>query len=875
MSAKPDVLSPRQKRRRRQALSSPAYLSTPLDPEAMVTVPPCMSASPADSGYGSAESSPANLTESTSTASSENQPARSSNQLWMLGDGNGSEDLIDGSPSSEDSEERPRTRYLHRSPSPTLAIAARRMGAVTRKQQPHTLPLRSGHSRPRLPDSFVSDPITTPTQRRSNIGPSRASTSSVVRAYDRFIPYRTQSTDTLDRYKTGKGWKELTPKERILRHNDASEDAFVYRPRVVTPMASDYRQQSRSDGVPSPRVGSVLGPLDQNTSDVLERVASNGTVWAVGGLAPGGTAVDNGRGQLVRSSTNARLFRTSFRGSNPRRIEDSQKHEDRLAAALGLDRAQRTLDIRIPSRIAALHPNLSTHDVPTQWNGAEWVKEGSRISKLTRNPKSGQVLTIVEAEKITEGRTLPAAPFKVLDAPNLRDDFYCSILAYTPTCKTLAVGLGDMLYGWSETGGVKLLHARNHDDAHLTSIDFSSAQGGKAILAFGRSNRTLGLMSLLDDPDPDWPNGAMRNVAPMPRFEVDQPGAVTCLRWRPTTYKRPSLHPHNPGREVDTEDLLVGEDGGNVYYFVVEWPEKWEVSRDNWGGAITLIARISIHTQQICGLSWSPSGDLFATGGNDNLCCLYDVDHVLMEAPYEEEDEEPHVIVNRPLYRGSASPDPNEYADPRQYTAHYDPDPPIRRRVITLGRGTERYRWAHGAAVKAIAFCPWQEGLVATGGGSNDKCIHFFHTTSGAALATISVSAQVTSLIWSTTRREIAATFGYAAPEHSVRIAVFSWPECRQVAAIPWNGEHRALYAIPYPGGPDDVQEARTGTQPRASSRTAMEGCIMVASSDKSVKFHEVWSADKKAATGGVGMLGGSDILESLEGIDKEGDIIR
>ena len=54
-----------------------------------------------------------------------------------------------------------------------------------------------------------------------------------------------------------------------------------------------------------------------------------------------------------------------------------------------------------------------------------------------------------------------------------------------------------------------------------------------------------------------------------------------------------------------------------------------------------------------------------------------------------------------------------------------------------------------------------------------------------------------------------------------------------------------------------------------------MEGCIVVAASDKSIKFHEVWTSEKKATAGGFGMLGGSDILEGLEGIDKEGDIIR
>lgn len=198
-----------------------------------------------------------------------------------------------------------------------------------------------------------------------------------------------------------------------------------------------------------------------------------------------------------------------------------------------------------------------------------------------------------------------------------------------------------------------------------------------------------------------------------------------------------------------------------------------------------------------------------------------------------------------------------------------------------------KHRWEHTAAVKAIAFCPWRDGLVATGGGSHDKCIHFFHTTSGVTLATIAVHAQVTSLIWSNTRREIAATFGYAQPDHPYRIAVFSWPECRQVAAIPWEGEHRALYAIAYPQGPPDYRAARRATgRPRdrdqerrdrqkRRNRTAMEGGIVVAASDESIKFHEVWSGGKKATVGGPGLLGGSDILEDLEGIDKEGEVIR
>jgi len=214
---------------------------------------------------------------------------------------------------------------------------------------------------------------------------------------------------------------------------------------------------------------------------------------------------------------------------------------------------------------------------------------------------------------------------------------------------------------------------------------------------------------------------------------------------------RPSRNPRTPAALVKTEDLVVGDEIGNVYYYSVEWPDAWEVTRDAWSGSMTLLAKISIHTQQICGLSFSYDGAMFATGGNDNLCCLFQTHVVLQNTRDSPENEE--VFMGADGIRRVQT-----FAN--------------RGGVKEVKAGSERHQWVHGAAVKAIAFCPWQPGLVATGGGSNDKCIHFYHTTSGACLATISVAAQVTSLMWSTTRREICATFGYAQPEHPYRIAV-------------------------------------------------------------------------------------------------------
>ncbi|KAK7398108.1 hypothetical protein QQX98_012513 [Neonectria punicea] len=408
-----------------------------------------------------------------------------------------------------------------------------------------------------------------------------------------------------------------------------------------------------------------------------------------------------------------------------------------------------------------------------------------------------------------------------------------------------------------------------HSEAWLTSIAFSSTQGAKAILGIGQSDGSLILRSVYDG---------------LPRFEVQQPFPVACVSWRPACTLRPSKNPFNPGVLVQTEDLVVGDEMGNLYYYVVEWPMAWEVSRDTWPGAVSLVAKIAIHSQQICGLAWAPDGKLFASGGNDNLCCLFEVDRILEQSlVYPARNENVHLPRLEPFSfnMGASARDetrlsrhstmaPYLSARADENSAEVETFRTSLNTLRHLGSGLERHRWVHGAAVKAIAFCPWRRGLVATGGGSNDKCIHFFHTATGTALATISVSAQVTSLIWSTTRREIAATFGYAQPEHPYRIAIFSWPECKQVAAIPWEGQLRALYAIPYPRGPAYSKNHKGGA-------AAQEGCIVVASSDKSIKFHEVWSRERGTKIGGTGtgMLGGSDILEGLEGIDKQGGVIR
>lgn len=125
--------------------------------------------------------------------------------------------------------------------------------------------------------------------------------------------------------------------------------------------------------------GTVLSTRDNQDSDGPVRQFSHGTIWGVGGVAPGttgGSAIDNGRGQLVRTGTNARLFRTTFPSAKPKAEEELEKHGARIATALGLDRAQRVLGtnlLRCERDTSA--QGTSPRERHTDFDGVMWVKE--------------------------------------------------------------------------------------------------------------------------------------------------------------------------------------------------------------------------------------------------------------------------------------------------------------------------------------------------------------------------------------------------------------------------------------------------------------------------------------------------------------------
>ncbi|KAK8174032.1 WD40-repeat-containing domain protein [Phyllosticta citrichinensis] len=604
------------------------------------------------------------------------------------------------------------------------------------------------------------------------------------RCLDRFIPPRKSPTTSRETLRLSTPAENLSEVEKFTRQRHPEFDPFGQH----VPRSTRNQSYQNLQGAVRP---TGIGPSSPSPEGILaprhgSREVSNGAVWNVGGSAivtdsvPG---IPDGRGGMLSSGTNAPLHTTMFL-TQVDSESAQEEHERRLAHAMDIDTSSRVLgSFDKPGN----PPGEKTSRAPS-WINSQWIREGCTT---------------------------------ILDAPRLRDDFYCTVLAYSRTANCLAVGLAHSVYLWSETRGVGTPESINASyTAHVTSLSFSSSDGGQAILAIGRADGSVCLWSLFDEE---------------PRFKARQPAPISCLSFSPNTFKLSSIR--DPALVASTETLLVGDEEGHVYLFSVEWPDVTSRDLFNWPGAMTLLARINVHSQQICGLAWSPCGEFFASGGNDNQCFLFETKRL--------------------------------FASLNNLCATMKD----RSQVTDIDATAAKHCWTLNAAVKAMAFCPWQRGLLAIGGGSNDRCIHFYHTFSGACLATIDCSAQVTSLIWSTTRREICATFGFAQPDHPFRVAVFSWPACEQLVAIPWPDDHRALFAIAYPGGPND---GRTRGEGGAWwSRTQVEGCIVVATSDTSIKFHEVWSEERRKAKP-LGALGGSEILEELHGADRHGlDTIR
>ncbi|CAM0140020.1 WD repeat-containing protein slp1 [Umbelopsis sp. WA50703] len=198
--------------------------------------------------------------------------------------------------------------------------------------------------------------------------------------------------------------------------------------------------------------------------------------------------------------------------------------------------------------------------------------------------------------------------------------------------------------------------------------------------------------------------------------------------------------------DVETNTKLRSMTGHESRVGVLSW-DKHIVSSGARDGSIWhhdvrvaqhKVSELHGHTDEVCGLKWRSDGVLLASGGNDNLVNIWDA------------------RSTKPKFTKAS----------------------------------------HNAAVKAMAWCPWNLNLLATGGGTSDKHVHFWNTTTTARLHSIFTGSQVSSIIWSTQYKELVTSHGL--PNN--QLSVWEYPTLKKVADIPAH-DSRILHMAASPDG--------------------------------------------------------------------------
>jgi len=152
------------------------------------------------------------------------------------------------------------------------------------------------------------------------------------------------------------------------------------------------------------------------------------------------------------------------------------------------------------------------------------------------------------------------------------------------------------------------------------------------------------------------------------------------------------------------------------------------------------------HALEVCGLKWSSpaassssSGSRLASGGNDNRLNIWDDRNLAMPA-------------------------------------------------FSLTK--------HSAAVKALAWAPWQRHLLASGGGTADRMIRLWNTATGACHHAVDTHSQVCALQWSQHDKELVSSHGFSRNQ----LVLWSYPSMVKLAELSGHTS-RVLHLAQSPDG--------------------------------------------------------------------------
>lgn len=339
-------------------------------------------------------------------------------------------------------------------------------------------------------------------------------------------------------------------------------------------------------------------------------------------------------------------------------------------------------------------------------------------------------------------RKVPSAPVRILDAPDIVDDYYLNLISWSKD-NILAVALARSVYLWNATSGDihHLITVQGVD--YITSVSWCSEPGHTKYICVGTH---LNEVHLFD-------GHALRKVRTM----KGATGRIASLSWS-----------HQFISAGDRDGIIINHD----------------VRAENH-----IVSKYKGHTQEVCGLKWSDDGSCLASGGNENYLCLWDA-----------------AMSGRNGYGGANRANAQQTSDhaPRQILKQ------------------------HKAAVKALDWCPFHRGLLASGGGTADRTIKFWNSASGVMLNSIDTGSQVCSIVWSKHQRELCSSHGYSENQ----LILWKYPTMTKIKELTGHTA-RVLNMDISPDG----------------------ASIVSAGADETLRFWNIFDTPSTRSTGGFGEL--------------------
>ncbi|KAI4898160.1 hypothetical protein NFI96_024924 [Prochilodus magdalenae] len=297
-----------------------------------------------------------------------------------------------------------------------------------------------------------------------------------------------------------------------------------------------------------------------------------------------------------------------------------------------------------------------------------------------------QVPTPISVKKT---RYISSVPERILDAPELRNDFYLNLMDWGRQ-NLLAVALSEHVYLWDAAqGDIVLLKKMEEENSYVSSVSWSKDGN---FLAIGTSTSKVEL------------------------WDVQYQKRLRCMDSHTTRVASLSWNDHV---------LSSGARSGLIHQHDVRVAEHHTCT-------------LRGHAQEVCGLAWSPDGRYLASGGNDNT-------------------------VN--IWSGAQQTGVHSFTE-------------------------------HEGAVKALAWCPWQSSILATGGGTSDRHIRIWNVNSGSCINAWDTQSQVSSLVFAPNYKELVSGHGYA---HDT-IAIWKYPSLAKVTELEGH-ESRVLNLALSPDG--------------------------------------------------------------------------